>query len=104
MSSYIIIGALSLLLSIYGFILEVTKGNIVHLENGREPSAGAAFFPTIPIVQVFHLVALWAMDLMIPGYGAIIVSGYIIFTAILITIRLIVSRIKIKELINETDS
>ena len=54
------------------FSSEVTNGNITHLKNGREPNAGAAIFPTIPIVPLMFLAVTWFGYWLIPDYATLV--------------------------------
>ena len=64
------------------FSSEVTNGNIAHLENGREPNAGAAMFPTIPIVPLMFLAVTWFAYVLIPDYATLILWAlFAIFVA-----------------------
>lgn len=60
--------ALSLVVSVYAFASEIAAGNIRHLQNGRQPNAGAAPFPTIPVYQVFAVGLAWLLQRVIPDY------------------------------------
>ena len=56
---------------------EITQGNITHIENGREPVAGVAVFPTFPVVQVLCLGAAFGLNLWSPDRAILI--GMIVF-------------------------
>jgi Flp pilus assembly protein TadB len=45
-----------------GFISEITRNNITHLENGRKPEAGASIFPTIPLVPAGVVLFAWILN------------------------------------------
>jgi hypothetical protein len=72
---YIIAVILGLLECVKGFLSEVTKGNIIHLKNGRRPNAGAALFPSIPFVPFFYVVIAWALRVAVHGYAVWILIG-----------------------------
>jgi hypothetical protein len=48
---YLLAILFSLVASVQTFASEITAGKIGHVENGREPKAGAAIFPTIPVFR-----------------------------------------------------
>jgi hypothetical protein len=74
---------LSVIVSVYAFASEITAGNIGHLQNGRQPNAGAALFPTIPVFQMVAVGVSWIVELAIPEYTAwVLVVGFLILTAI----------------------
>ena len=66
---YAIVVVLSVLFTFLGFITEVTAGNIRHVENGREPNAGAAIFPGIPFVPLFFVGVVWMLNRIYPNLG-----------------------------------
>jgi len=58
------------------FSLETTIGNIGHIKNGREPNAGAAILPTIPIIPAMYVLAAWSINHLYPNLGYIVVAVY----------------------------
>ena len=72
---YILAIILSLIFSAQSFALEITAGNITHLKNGRQPNAGAAMFPVIPIYQLLAIGAAWLLQISIPKYSLWILTG-----------------------------
>lgn len=81
--TYVIIIIFSLVACFVGFGLEVVRGNIRHVENGRKPEAGAAIFPTIPLVPLFYCAAVWLIDRLGENLGFYAVSGYFVISVIL---------------------
>jgi len=65
-----------------GFNLEVIQGNIRHIENGREPNAGAAVFPTVPLIPIVYLVISWGLNNLIENLGFYLIGLYFILTVI----------------------
>ena len=51
----------SVIYCVQGFAIEITKGDIVHLENSRTPNAGAALFPAIPCFQILAIGLAWLL-------------------------------------------
>ncbi len=76
MEIYLLIFVLSVISCFIGFALECVRGNIEHLKNGRDPNAGAALFPNIPIVPCLYLLATWLMNRIILDSGFIVVIAY----------------------------
>ena len=64
---------LSLVSCFVGFADEVATSNIRHVENGRPPNAGAAIFPSIPLMQIVYLAAARGIDQLRSGLGLPIV-------------------------------
>ena len=60
--TYVIVAVLATICTFLGFALECTSGNITHLENGREPNAGAALFPNIPFNPLLAVGVAWALE------------------------------------------
>ncbi len=52
---YVIVFVVALVVTFMGFMAEVLHGNIRHLENGRDPEAGASIFPNIVCVPLLAL-------------------------------------------------
>ncbi len=79
---YLLAIVFSLIVSVQGFASEITAGNISHLKNGRTPNAGAAIFPTIPVLPLFAVGAAWMLQSLIPHYAIWILIGlFLIFSA-----------------------
>lgn len=76
MATYGLVVALAVLSCFVGFALQITRGNLVHLRNGRQPNARAALFPDIPCVPLTYAVATWALERIHPGLGLAIVVAY----------------------------
>lgn len=76
MGIYLLIVVLSLVSCFIGFALHCVRGNITHLKNGREPNAGAALFPDIPMVPCFYVLAAWLMNKAFQNSGFVIVIAY----------------------------
>ena len=66
---YAIVVVLSTVFTFLGFAAEVTAGNIRHIQNGREPNAGAAIFPNIPFVPLFFVSVVWLLNRIYPNLG-----------------------------------
>ena len=62
---------------------EVVSGNIIHLKNGREPNAGAALFPYIPVAPLLFCGFTWMLQFLF-GSGTIwILTGlFVAFTIV----------------------
>ncbi len=67
--TYLLLAALWTVATFLGFAIEVTSGNIRHVENGREPNAGAALFPNIPCVPLLFVGLAWLLDQVYPMLG-----------------------------------
>ena len=80
--TYIIAIILSLVSCLIGFGLEVVQGNIRHVQNGRKPEAGAAIFPTIVLVPLFYVAAMWLIDRLWENFGFYAVLGYFLIAGI----------------------
>ena len=65
-----------------GFNLEVVQGNIRHIENCREPNAGAAIFPTIPVIPIVYLLIVWGLNNVIENMGFYLIGLYFMLTVI----------------------
>jgi hypothetical protein len=76
MGIYLLIVVLSVVSCFIGFALQCARDNITHLENGREPNAGAALFPDIPMVPCSYLLAAWLMNEVFQNSGFVIVISY----------------------------
>jgi hypothetical protein len=59
---YVAVIVASLIVTVFGFSLEITAGNIGHVRNGREPNAGAAIFPSIPFNPAFAIGLSWLLN------------------------------------------
>jgi hypothetical protein len=73
--SYLVAIALSLVVSMFSFTLEIVSGNIRHVKNGRKPDAGAALFPNIPFIQVLAVGITWLVEKTVPDYTMTVVLG-----------------------------
>ena len=81
-------------------ILEIINGNVIHLENGREPNATVALFPIIPMAQISYLMAAWLTNKFESNFGFKMVGAWFIFIMILKVIlikRAQIKLIKLKE-------
>ena len=56
---YVLAIVFSFVFAVLTFVSAITTGNIGHLQNGREPKATAAIFPTIPLFQIVAVAAAW---------------------------------------------
>ncbi len=73
---YILLAVLSLGSCVAGFHSEVLNGNIRHLENGREPNAGAAIFPTIPLIPIVHFGLVYGLNQITNSLGWYVIFAY----------------------------
>jgi len=83
---------LSVIVSVYAFASEITAGNIGHLQNGREPNAGAALFPTIPFLQVVAVGVAWFLEKVAPEYAVWALLG----AFLVLTVMWAVSFVKLR--------
>ncbi len=77
---YLVAIVVSFALCLMMYASEITQGNITHIENGREPVAGASVFPTFPVVQVLCLGAAYGLNLWSPDRAILI--GMIVFAVL----------------------
>jgi hypothetical protein len=73
---YLAVVGISLLSCFVGFSLECVQGNIVHLKHGRPPNAGAALFPTLPVIPAAYLLVAWGVNQWLPMMGFVAVGAY----------------------------
>ena len=76
---YFLLLVASLALCCAGFYQEILRGNIGHLQNGREPNAGVALFPTIPFAQAMHFGIVYALNLVQESLGWYVIAVYFSF-------------------------
>lgn len=75
---YVIAVAMGLVTSLQGFLSEITAGNIGHLKQGRRPNAGAAVFPSIPIIPFVFVGLAWFLRIFLSGYAVwILVAAFV---------------------------
>lgn len=80
---YLLAIFLSLFVSAQCFAAEITASNITHLKNGRQPNAGAAIFPTIPVFQLLAAGIAWLLQVFVPSYAVWTLSGlFLVFSAL----------------------
>lgn len=79
---YLILFAASSLSCGFGFISEITRGNIRHLKDGREPNAGAAIFPTIPLIPLFYVLVVFLLNMVVENIGWHVIFLYLILSNI----------------------
>ena len=79
---YLVSIVVSFALCLMMYASDITQGNISHIENGREPVAGASLFPTFPVVQVLCLGAAYGLNLWSPDRAILI--GMIVFGVLLL--------------------
>ena len=78
---YLLAIIFSLIVSLQGFASEITAGNISHLKNGRQPNAGAAIFPVIPVLQLLAVGVAWLLQTFMPRYAIwILIGSFLIFS------------------------
>jgi len=99
--TYAIAILISLVSCVIGFRLEVVQGNIRHVKNGRNPEAGAAIFPTVPLVPLFYVGAMWLINSLGENFGFYAVLGYFLIANVvkLLSIRRLDS--ELQQLIEE---
>ena len=59
-------------------VRECAEGNVIHVENGRPPNAGAAVFPAIPVIPALAVLASWLLGLVHPAlspWGVVALVG-----------------------------
>ena len=78
---YLLLLIVSLTSCFVGFHEEVLRGNIRHLENGREPNAGAALLPTIPVIPALHFGIVYGVNSLKENYGWYVMLGYFFIAA-----------------------
>ena len=71
------------------FASEIMAGNIRHLKQGRQPNAGAAMFPTVPVVPLLAMGAAWLLRVFFPGHAVSIFVGSFLLFARLWTVSLL---------------
>jgi energy-converting hydrogenase Eha subunit A len=71
---YLLAIVFSLIASVQSFALEITRCNIIHLKNERQPNAGAAIFPTIPLFQIIAAGIAWLLEKFLQPYAIWIFS------------------------------
>jgi hypothetical protein len=89
---------LSLVAALMSFASEITAGNICHLENGREPNAGAAMLPTIPLLPLFAIGFAWLLRAVIPERATSILLGAFLLFVCLWSISFVRLRIRFRRL------
>lgn len=80
---YLLFALLSITSISIGFYSEIVNGNIAHLRNGREPNAGAALFPTIPVIPALHFGVACGLNLVYENLGWYVIFSYFGIAAIL---------------------
>ena len=71
-----------LALSMMMFVEEVFRGNINHLKNGRVANAGAAIFPTFPIVPLAVVGVAWVGRTLLTDSSNWVLGGVAIFVVV----------------------
>ena len=71
---------LSIVACFVGFNAEVASSNIIHMENGRKPNAGAAIFPDIPFIPLLFSGIAWLINKnpYIPNLGFFLTYGLLV--------------------------
>ncbi|WP_457445900.1 hypothetical protein [Roseateles sp. P5_E4] len=57
---------LSVVLCVQTVAIEIVEGNTVHVRHGREPKAGVALFPMVPLYQLIALGLAWGLQRLMP--------------------------------------
>jgi hypothetical protein len=73
---YLLAGIQGVVATFMCFASEITNGNIRHLESGREPNAGAAIFPSIPLLPLLSIGAAWALQKFLPNRSLAVLTGF----------------------------
>jgi hypothetical protein len=81
--SYLLALVFSLFSSMQVFALELTRSNIRHVENGRQPNAGAAIFPVIPIFQILALGIAYLCEAFVPRFAVWTITGLFVLCSLL---------------------
>ena len=77
---YFLAVILSFVAAVMSFLSEITASNIRHLNNGREPNAGAAIFPTIPLLPLLAIGTAWLLRHFFPAHATwLLVGGFFLF-------------------------
>ena len=80
---YLLAAIIGFVTCIMSFVSEITAGNICHLKNGRQPNAGAALFPTLPVIPFLAIGAAWLLRTFIPAHAiSLLVGSFLIFACI----------------------
>lgn len=95
---YVLVAILSVVSCCVGFAVEITEGNIGHVQNGRTPNAGAALFPNIPFVPINYVLAAWALDRLHQGVGPVVVALYGAFSVAAQLVHFRKARLKLSAL------
>jgi len=101
---YLIAILWGLLACVQGYAVEVVKGNISHLKNGREPNAGACLFPALPAVPLMSVFIAWLIELFIPTYSIEIFLIGLSVMSIILLISFISARLEYLRLIKTKKS
>jgi hypothetical protein len=80
--TYLLALIFSLIVSIQAFASEITAGNIRHVKNGRQPNAGAAIFPAIPVLQLLALGIAYLFEAFVPRYAVWILTGLFLLSSL----------------------
>ena len=78
---YLLLLIASLASCFVGFYEEILRSNIRHLENGREPNAGAALLPAIPVIPAVHFGIVFGLNLLRENLGWYVIAGYFCLAA-----------------------
>ncbi|HEY8942117.1 MAG TPA: hypothetical protein VIM59_18115 [Cellvibrio sp.] len=89
---YFLLLVTSFALCCAGSYQEILRGNIVHLQNGREPNAGVALFPTIPFVQAMHFGIVYGLNLAQENLGWYVITVY--FSLAILCLCYMISKLK----------
>jgi hypothetical protein len=95
---YILAVILGFVACVMSFAFEITAGNICHLKHGRQPNAGAALFPTIPVIPLLAVGAAWLLRTSIPAHAVSILVGSFLLFACLWTISFVRLRAQFRQI------
>jgi len=69
---FLIALVLSLAVCAQTLVIAGIEGNIVHVRNGREPKAGVALFPMVPVYQLIALGLAWGLQRLVPNMATVL--------------------------------
>jgi hypothetical protein len=98
--TYLLAVLLGLIMCVESFASEVTRGNIVHLKNDREPNAGAALFPLIPAVPLLFVGFAWILQVVVPLYSIWILIGFPLVLSVFWAVSFAKLRLELKRTIS----
>jgi hypothetical protein len=79
---YLLATLLGLIASVGTLISGITWSNIRHVENGRQPNAGAALFPAIPTIPLLFVGVAWILQILIPESALLLLLGSFVILSV----------------------